>query len=143
MTKTSAVPAADKIVMLRKSQCPNTSGSATLEYAVGQDKAKAFYVSIRSSSGGGYFSDEWVAWKEIEATLADLDPITSLPLQKLLKGKSVNTGAFLMAALLAEGLVERLPDKQRYYRLTGKALTAKKDAPRKTPAKKKARSPAK
>lgn len=139
-TKTKAATAADKIVVLRKYRCPNASGRAELEYAIGQDNSKAFYISITSSSGGGFFSNEWVAWNDIKATLEKFESFTSTQLQGLFKGKSVNTPAFLVAAITDAGLASRLPNKQRQYRLTGKNPTAKKAPVNKPSAKKKARS---
>lgn len=138
MTKSKAAPAADKITVLRKSKCPNASGRAELEYAIGQDKSKTLYVSITSSTGGGFFSSEWIAIPKIKLELGKTDTFTSVSLQPLFRGKSVNTPAFLMAALLSEGFVERLEGKQREYRLTGKNPSEKKPAVKKASAKKKA-----
>lgn len=48
----------------------------------------------------------------------------------------MNTSGFLLAVLVAEGLLESLPKKVRHFKVTGKSLVAKESAPRKNPAKK-------
>jgi hypothetical protein len=137
MTKPKATSVADTINVLKKAKCPNSTNTATLEYELGQDKSKGFYFKITENSGGGFWAIEWISWKEIKDALSKVDPITSYPLRDITKRRSVNTSSFLMAVLLAEGLIERLPEKQRYYKLTGKnPSAAKKAAPRKAPAKK-------
>jgi len=53
-------------------------------------------------------------------------PITSLALQGLFNGKSANNRSFLMAALVAEGLLTRKTDNQSHYELGDwKAFLAK------------------
>ena len=43
--------------------------------------------------------------------------ITSFVLQPLFKGKSVNTPAFLLSALIHEQLLKPLPGKKRYHQV--------------------------
>ncbi len=49
-----------------------------------------------------------------------------MPLQQLFKGKSVNSSGFLLAVLVAEGLMESLPKTTRLFKATGKAPVATK-----------------
>lgn len=49
--------------------CPTVSGKSQLTYAIGKDDAGDIHFSITSNSGGGFFSAEWVAWKDIHASL--------------------------------------------------------------------------
>ena len=46
------------------------------------------------------------------------DPLTSIRLRALFRGKSVNTAGFLMAALKDAGLIERKEGRIRHYALT-------------------------
>jgi hypothetical protein len=111
------------------------------------------YVRISHNSGGGFFSNEWVSFALIRSALeswpADT-PITSMALRTLFKGKSVNTPSFLLAVLLAEGVVRLIANRRRQYELgevsvpskTGKAKAATHSRTKQgsTPAKKPASS---
>jgi hypothetical protein len=117
------------------------SRKSNLSYELGQDSAKGFHYRIVSCDGGGFFSPEWVAWTAIQTAIQtaikkSVGPLTSLCLRPLFKGKSVNTSGYLLAALVAEGLLEPLPKKIRHFRLTGNNPEAAKTKPRSTPAKK-------
>ena len=123
--------------VLRKGSCPTLSRKSQLTYELGQDPAKAFHFRIVSCDGGGFFSPEWIAWTAIQAAIKkSVGPLTSLCLRPLLKGKSVNSSGYLLAALVAEGLLEPLPDKIRHFRLTGDSPTADEVKPRSAPANK-------
>lgn len=69
---------------------------------------------MAANTGGGFFSDEWVGFDTIQQAF-DEQPIVSLILYPLFQGRSLNTPAFLLAVLKAEGLVQLLPGKQRGY----------------------------
>jgi hypothetical protein len=124
---------------LRSSTCPTLSGKATLTYGLGQDPSKGIHFKVTANDGGGFFSSEWVPWKDVEVAIHADEPVTSICLRSLFKGKSVNTSGFLLAVLVAEGILEALPKKTRLFEVTGKAPTATKAAKatkRKAPAKK-------
>ena len=134
--------ASTQIKPLRTATCPTLSGKATLTYDVGQDSSKALHFRITENDGGGFFSGEWIPWSHIEAAIGKAEPVTSICLRPLFKGKSVNTSGFLLASLIAEGLLVALPKKTRHFEVTGKVPTATKSAKptkRKAPAKKKTR----
>ncbi len=92
--------------VLKQATCPSLSGASTLTYEIAADANGALYFRITGNSGGGVFSEEWVAWSAIEPALAD-SPVTagSLKRARVCKGKSANTPGFLLAVLKAEGLV--------------------------------------
>ena len=132
-----ATPPSPQIKPLKSPTCPTISRKSQLSYELGQDAAKAFHYRIVSCDGGGFFSPEWIAWTAIQAAIKkSVGPLTSLCLRPLFQGKSVNTSGYLLAALVAEGLLEPLPDKIRHFRLTGDSPTAVEVKPRSTPAKK-------
>ncbi len=147
-------PATPEVTMkiLKTEKCKSLSGKSTLTYNIGIDPENALLVMIRSNDGGGYFSDEPVALADIIAILKkhpkDI-PITSIIFTKLYKGKSVNTPAFLTAALRNEGLLRSLGGKQRSHELVDPdAFMAKMEAlaaakPKKAPIKKRPSAPRK
>lgn len=94
------------IKVLRKSSCPSLSDSGLLDYEIGSDEANRNYFRIVANNAGGIFSSEWVPWTDIFAVCHNFDPLTSIRLRALFRGKSVKTAGFLMAALKDTGLIE-------------------------------------
>lgn len=97
--------------------CLKLSGTGTLKYSVGLDGRRQPHFRIDSNDGGGFFSREWVAWKDVRATCEKAAPVTSAALVKLFTHKSANMPGFLLAVLVALKLLEPLPDKTRHFRL--------------------------
>jgi hypothetical protein len=136
--------------VIKKAKCPTLSSKSELYYCLGVDTDDHLMMKIYSNSGGGFFSDEWVSVSKILEALETCDPdkpITSIALNGLFRGRSVNTPAFLTAALKAEGVLSAIDGKQRSHELgdvdaflaQAKALQSGKPAPKKkTPAKAKA-----
>ena len=82
--------------------CKSLSGKSTLKYELSKTA-----IRITANSGSGFFNPEWVPLEKIRAVLAKATPpITSAILSPLIKGKSANTPAFLLAALKHEGWVQ-------------------------------------
>ena len=147
------------IHILKTATTRSLEGSATLTYLVGEDDDGAIHWKIAENSGGGFFSNEWVAFTDIQQAFAEWpedSPITSIVLRPLFQGRSANTPSFLLAALTAEGLLEPLPKRKRVHQAcdpgpflaslealrekSGKAPATKAKAKAKAkPAKKKAR----
>ncbi|MCG3171655.1 MAG: hypothetical protein CALGDGBN_03296 [Pseudomonadales bacterium] len=104
--------------ILKKAQCPTISGKSDLTYNIACDPAaKGLFVRLTAASGGGFFSNEWVALKDIQQALRSGSPISAIRLMPLFRGQSVNTPGFLLAVLAAEGLIRPLPGKQRVHEL--------------------------
>ncbi len=101
MSKTNAKTPANKskqapsIKPLRTATCPTLSGKATLTYDVGQDASKGIHFRVTANDGGGFFSSEYVVWKDIEVAIYADEPVTSICLRSLFKGKSVNTSEMM------------------------------------------------
>ncbi len=92
--------------ILKIGTCPSLSESSTLTFAVACDDESAIYFRILENSGGGYHSaKEWVPLNAIGKALSESTNITSFTLHPIYKGKSLNNGGFLLAALKNEGLV--------------------------------------
>lgn len=108
----------DNIRIIKINSCKSLSGKSTLEYHIGCLGDKDIYVRVAKNSSSGWFSKEWVAFQKIITVLESSKfPITSYSLQAFFKGKSVNTAAFIFAALKEEGLVANNPDNPRCYLL--------------------------
>jgi hypothetical protein len=106
------------IKILKNDICPSISGKSTLKYQIGCDADDAIHLRITGSSGGGFFSNEWIAFEKIQALLDKHPaekPITSIVLYPLFRGKSVNTPSFLLAALVHEKLLRPMKGKQRCH----------------------------
>ena len=106
--------------ILQTRTCKNLSGHSKLTFHIGS-KNNEFYFSISKNTGGGFFSTEWIALKDIQSALKKRPkdtPITSLYLYPLFKGKSVNTPSFLLAALKSCDLVIPVKGKRRHFELT-------------------------
>ncbi len=81
------------------------SKGSTLGYAIACDESNAIYLSIRSNTAAGLYNPKWVAFLEIANALVHADRITGNTLQTLYVNTSRNNPGFMLAVLLAEGLV--------------------------------------
>lgn len=114
MTEISNVPT---IRILKVAACPSLSGKSSLTFHLGCDAESKIHFRIYANSGSGYFNNEWVSADTIGKVLGNSTSITSFTLQSAYVGKSQNNGGFLLAALFAEGLVNRSADNERQYQL--------------------------
>jgi hypothetical protein len=104
--------------IIKIDECPTLSGKETLTYHVGCDKGNAIYFRVVANSGNGFFNKDLLALTDIQQAFDDWpvdSSITSFTLWSLLKGKSSNTSAFILAALKQEGIVATLKGKQRNH----------------------------
>lgn len=124
--KQEAPVAVQAIRILKIASCPTLSGKSTLTYHIGCavngegicTADSEINLRIYANDGGGFFSNEWISLDKIQQVFAKVPadkPITSFVLHSIFRGKSVNTPAFLLAALRQEGLVKQSEDKQRQY----------------------------
>jgi hypothetical protein len=135
------------VQVLKEGTCPTSSGKSNLGYQIGVDDSGVIQLRVSSNDGGGFFSNEWIAFADIQAAIEAWPQdqgISSTTYRKILRGKSANTPGFLIAVLVAERLVESMPGKSRVHQacdpstfldsvkaLQGSATTTgKKRAPR-------------
>jgi hypothetical protein len=107
----------DTIKVLKTGTCSTLSAKSTLTYQIGTQDDE-IHVRITKNTGGGLFSDEWVSLIDIRSVLDEQPegtPVTSFMLQPLFHGKSVNTPAFLLAALAHEKLLRPMKGKKRSH----------------------------
>ena len=112
------------IRILKTAKCPTLTGSSTLTYQIGcrgDPEQPEITFRLHASSGRGFFSKEWISTNAIHKAIEKFpanEPITSAFLKAIFRGKSINTSGFLLAVLKAEGLIEPMQDRRRYYQRT-------------------------
>lgn len=96
------------IRVLKTAKTPSLSGESELTYQVGCDSSSEIHFRIVGNTAAGAFNQDWVSLDAIRkafAQAASPQEITSSHLHRLYAHRSVNTPAFLLAALKNEGLV--------------------------------------
>lgn len=104
------------VKVLHSATCLSLSGKSNITYQIGVHPEGAIYLRIYANTGGGFFSPEWVPLDEVQKFIADASkdkPLSSWSLHPLFRGKSVNTPAFFMAALVNEKWLRILKGKKR------------------------------
>ena len=104
---------------LKTGNCSSRSGKSKLTYLIGADSASEIHFRINGNTGNGFFNNDWVPLEIILELLGKSGgAFTSFTLHPLLKGKSNNTPAFLIAALLEEGIIHRSVSEKRCYEMS-------------------------
>jgi len=102
--------------ILKIGNCNTLSGNGNLAYQIAGNPNSEIFFRITANSGGGWFSADWISLEIIMSAIGKPDnSLTSYALQGLFKGKSINTPAFLFAALKHEGLVAIDTNNPRSY----------------------------
>ena len=103
---------------LKTGNCPSRSGKSKLTYLIGAGDDSEIHIRIHGNTGNGFFNNDWIPLKTILELLGKSGgAFTSFTLHPLLKGKSNNTPAFLIASLLEEGIIHRSVSEKRCYEL--------------------------
>ncbi|WP_223248468.1 hypothetical protein, partial [Sulfurirhabdus autotrophica] len=96
--------------ILKTGTCPSCSGKSNLTYHIGcavngesncTDES-SIQFRVFSNTGNGFFSKEWIPLEVILQVLSKVPsdkPLISYVLYPLFRGKSINTPAFLLAAM--------------------------------------------
>lgn len=109
-------PLENIVKVINSATCLSLSGKSNITYQIGTDPDSNVYLRIYANTGGGFFSPEWVPLDEVQKFIADAPkdkPLSSWSLHPLFRGKSVNTPAFFMAALVHEKWLRILKGKKR------------------------------
>ena len=107
------------ILTLKTGNCSSRSGKSTLTYLIGADSASEIHFRINGNTGNGFFNNDWVPLETLLELLTKAGgAFTSYALHPLLKGKSNNTPAFLIASLLEEGIIHRSVSEKRCYEMS-------------------------
>ena len=102
-----------KIAECGKLTAPN---AATLTYNLGVDSSTNIHFRVTDNTTGGLFSPEWIALDAILDTVKDMPdakPFSALIFDRLFTYRSANNAGFLVAALLAEGVLQRYKETKR------------------------------
>ena len=103
--------------ILKTDTCPSLSGRSILTYHIGHKNEEIFF-SLAENSKPGVLSREWISLHHME-TLLDAEECAftsrSSSVHTLYKGHSINSGGFMLAVLLKEGLVSYAKGKRRSY----------------------------
>ena len=102
-----------EVRVLKTATCPSLSGKSKLTYQIGAQEndqgvctpKSEVQFRIHANSGKGFFSDNWVPVTALMQLLDKTKQITSFSIFPLIRGKSVNTAGFILAAARQEGLV--------------------------------------
>ena len=109
----------ETIRTLKTGNCSSRSGKSKLTYLIGADSDSDIHFRIHGNTGNGFFNNDWIPLKTILELLGKSGgAFTSYTLHPLLKGKSNNTPAFLIASLLEEGIIHRSVSEKRCYELS-------------------------
>ncbi len=104
---------------IKTGNCSSRSGKSKLTYLIGADSASEIHFRINGNTGNGFFNNDWVPLEIILELLGKSGgAFTSYALHPLLKGKSNNTPAFLIASLLEEGIIHRSSIEKRCYEMS-------------------------
>jgi hypothetical protein len=106
-----------KIADCGKLTSPETT---TLTYNLGVDASSNIHFRITDNKTGGLFSPEWIALDAILDTVKtapDAKPFSALIFDRLFTYRSANNAGFLVAALLAEGVLQRYKETKRMLML--------------------------
>jgi hypothetical protein len=104
---------------IKTGNCSSRSGKSKLTYLIGADADSEIHFRIHGNTGNGFFNNDWIPLKTVLELLGKSGgAFTSFTLHPLLKGKSNNTPAFLIAALLEEGIIHRSLTEKRCYDLS-------------------------
>jgi hypothetical protein len=98
--------------ILKVASCPSISNKSILTYHIGC-LGRDIYIRLFENSERGLFSKEWLLLDRVE--LVEDRPITSTFVQGLFKARSANTGGFMLAVLINEGLIKPIEGKARSY----------------------------
>ena len=107
-----------EVKVLKTGTTKTLSGKSTLTYQVGIQDNESVHVRISKNTGGGFFSNEWISMKDIQAVLEEHPegtPVTSFMLQPIFSGKSVNTPGFVLSVLVHEKLLRPMKGKKRSH----------------------------
>ena len=117
-TEATDIPEAtvDPMRELKVATTTSLSKKSVLGYTILSDDNNAIFLSLRSNSAAGQFSNVNVAFLDIANALVHADKITSSTLAPLpqYSNTSRNNAGFMLAVLLAEGLV--CPSDRHYVR---------------------------
>ena len=126
-TQNTTEPVSPVMRILKIATCPSVSRKSELTYHIGCNDKSEILMRVISNTSSGYFSKEAISMAAIQQMFTNVPAdkgITSFLLQSLYEGKSQNNAGFLFAVLVAEKLVEPVPETRHYKCTDGKKFSA-------------------
>ena len=121
----NAITEETDLLVLHNASCSKLSARSQgkLDYQIGYSYlADQLYLRVLTNNSGGYFSKEWVPIAVINSSLDEVilsgGAFTAPKLIPAFISKSQNNAGFLAAVLLAEGIIEKVVDRQHLLTLT-------------------------
>ena len=106
----------DPIEVIYQGECPSISGRSTLTYAIGRHSEDGkLHLAITGNSGKGIFAADWAPASAIQEVVLGAFGLTGASFHGLHEGRSRNTGAFILAAIKALGLVRANAENTRLH----------------------------
>lgn len=97
-------------------RCPSLSERSDLTYEVGQRVADgSLHLRIAGNSGGGMFCEDWGSAEHIDRLVIGESRLTSRTLCAVHRGRSINTGGFILAVLRHLGMVRIHSANSRHH----------------------------
>lgn len=101
--------------IVKSASCNSLSGRSALTYEICCRNNDVF-IRIAGNTGRGIYSKDWVSLSQItQLHEGDEKQITAKKLKITFSGKSVNSVGFVIAALIAEGLLRISENSLRCY----------------------------
>ena len=99
-------PEVEPIEVIYTGECLSVSGRSTLTYEVGRHATEnTLHLRIANNSGKGMWCKDWASAEAIEKIVKGSQALTAKSFHPLHVGRSINTGAFLKAAVGDLGLI--------------------------------------
>jgi hypothetical protein len=107
--------------IIKRGTCPQITptSKSKLTYDVGyNEQFKTYHIRIIGNSGGGFFSNQWIAVEDCIQAAPTGEPFKALVFKPFYESKGANNHGFLSAALREEGILNPAP-KAAYSHLLG------------------------
>lgn len=113
---TETVIEVDPIEVIHRGECMSLSGRSILDFTVGRHSQDAsLHLAIKGNTGGGMWCKDWASASDIQDIVLGATALTSKDFHALHKGRSINTGGFVLAALKELGLIRVNAENTRLH----------------------------
>lgn len=116
MSETEITPEVDPIESIYRGECLSLSGRSTLTYCIGRHTVdRTLHLAITGNSGGGMWCKDRASAGDVQSIVIGAEGLTAKSFHVLHPGKSINTGGFILAALLDLGLIRANEENTRLH----------------------------
>ena len=116
MSEIETENAADPIETIYQSEVPSLSERSMLGYEIGRHAEDAtLYLRIVANSGGGMWCKDWASASDIQSIVIGATELTAKSFHQLHRGRSINTGGFVLAAVKGLGFIRPNAENTRLH----------------------------